>query len=134
MKTDSIALTRPRMASGVLTSTSTRRMTTLTMSDAPSRNSMASDSHRFRDSPNPTIDSPNTPTLLSRMTPARWVIGRRATMIAVRSAPTAGALRSRPSPAGPTKRMSRAYTGSSAVAPPNRTANRSNDTAPRTTG
>ena len=48
------------------------------------------------------------------------------------SAPSAGALRSRPSPAGPTARMSRAKIGSSAVAPPNSTQNRSSEIAPST--
>src|SRR5207237_244938 len=48
-------------------------------------------------------------------------------------APTAGALRKMPSPAGPVCRIERANTGKSATAPPKRTANRSSRIAPRTT-
>ena len=50
------------------------------------------------------------------------------------SAPTAGAARRTPSPAGPTSSTSFANTGSSATAPPNSTANRSSEIAPNSTG
>ena len=62
MKTDSTALTRPRNSSGVATWISTRRMMTLTMSAPPSSASIASDSHRFVEIPNPIVASPNTAT------------------------------------------------------------------------
>ena len=55
-------------------------------------------------------------------------------MIPASIAPTAGALRSTPSPTGPTSSMSRAKTGSSATAPPNSTATRSSEIAPSSTG
>ena len=50
------------------------------------------------------------------------------------SAPMAGAARSMPSPNGPADRMSEAKIGSSAVAPPSSTANRSNEIMPSTAG
>ena len=55
-------------------------------------------------------------------------------MIPASRAPTAGALRRTPSPTGPTSRMSRAKSGSRATAPPNRTATRSSEIAPSSTG
>src|SRR5215467_12283540 len=51
----------------------------------------------------------------------------------VARAPTAGAERSTPRPTGPVPRMSRAYTGKSAVAPPRSTAKRSRDMVLRST-
>jgi hypothetical protein len=57
-----------------------------------------------------------------------------ASMIAHSAAPAPGAVRSRPSPVGPACSTSRAYAGSSAVAPPNSTANRSSEMAPSTIG
>ena len=60
--------------------------------------------------------------------PAREHQRRRA------SAPTAGALRSRPSPTGPVWRIVCANTGASAIAPPSSTAKRSSEIAPSRTG
>ena len=65
------------------------------------------------------------------MRPAR---GRRVRMIPASRAPTAGALRRIPSPTGPVWRICLANSGSSATAPPNRTANRSSVIAPSITG
>ncbi len=48
--------------------------------------------------------------------------------------PMGSAALSQPSPPGPTCRMSLAYTGSNAVAPPSSTANRSSVIVPRITG
>ena len=56
---------------------------------------------------------------------------RRASSAVIASAPTAGAARSTPSPQGPVCRMSRAYIGISAVAPPSSTANMSSEIVPR---
>src|SRR5580700_3686527 len=47
------------------------------------------------------------------------------------AAPIPGAQRSKPSPQGPVIRISLAYTGSSATAPPSSTANRSSEIDPR---
>ncbi len=66
--------------------------------------------------------------------PARRVIGQRVSASDIASAPIAGAARSRPRPQGPTCSMSLANIGSSAVAPPSSTANRSSEIAPSTTG
>ena len=52
---------------------------------------------------------------------------------AVTSDPTAGAVRKRPSPVGPTSRMSFAKIGSNATAPPSSTAKRSSEIAPNST-
>ena len=62
--------------------------------------------------------------------PTRRASGQRVSTTDVSNAPAAGAARSRPSPHGPTCRMSLANIGSSAVAPPSKTANKSSDTAP----
>jgi hypothetical protein len=63
--------------------------------------------------------------------PARARIGWCASHNAMSAAPTAGELRRMPSPHGPVCRMSRAKMGRSAVAPPNSTAKRSSEMAPR---
>ncbi len=51
MKTMLTALTRPRISCGVRSCTTVERITTLTMSVAPSTASAASDSPKCRDSP-----------------------------------------------------------------------------------
>ena len=106
------------------------RTMTLTMSHAPASASAASESARLRESPKTTVKSPKPDTHHSMATPARRVKGRWATTMAMATAPTPGALRRIPSPAAPTFRISRAYTGSSATAPPSSTANRSSEMAP----
>ena len=132
MNTELTALTRPRMASGVSSWTRVWRTTTLTMSAAPDTDSATNDSTKLEDAPNATMARPYTPTASSKVRPTRRCSGQRASMTEVSKAPTAGAPRSKPSPQGPTCRISLANIGSSAVAPPSSTANRSSDTAPRT--
>ena len=80
------------------------------------------------------VATPNTATAANIFQPVPRSMGRVAKVSAIIAAPTAGALRNRPRPIGPTCRMSRANTGSSAVAPPSSTANRSSEIAPKTTG
>ncbi|MNC32556.1 hypothetical protein D3C75_809180 [compost metagenome] len=80
------------------------------------------------------VATPNTPTAVNIVRPTlRWN-GKRASQSDISNAPTAGAERNRPRPIGPVSRMSLANTGSNAVAPPNNTANRSSEMAPRMSG
>ncbi len=128
------ALTRPRSASGVCSCTSMWRTNTLTMSAAPSTVSTARESEKLVDTPKVIVASPKMTTPPNIAAPARSVIGRTVSQAAVTAAPTPGAARSRPRPSGPTCRISLAYAGRSAVAPPKRTAKRSIEIAPRMTG
>ena len=134
MKTISTALTRPRSASGVASAVIIERMFMLIMSAKPLTASAANESANECESPNTTMLPPKTPTTTSSLRPAMPRSGRRVSMIPARRAPTAGALRSTPSPTGPTSRMSRANSGSSATAPPKSTATRSSEIAPSSTG
>ena len=56
------APTRPRISSGVASCTSEKRITTLTVSAAPSTASASSDSHIQCDSANTTVATPKTIT------------------------------------------------------------------------
>ncbi len=67
------------------------------------------------------------------MCPTRRAIGQRVNTSAVTSAPAAGAARNAPKLSGPDMKMSRTKIGSSAVALPSNTANRSSRMAPSTT-
>ncbi|MCY1447350.1 hypothetical protein D9M71_639660 [compost metagenome] len=80
------------------------------------------------------VATPKMPTAVNITRPTLRSTANRARNSDISSAPTAGAERSRPSPHGPVSRMSLANTGSSAVAPPNSTANRSREIAPRMSG
>ena len=94
--------------------------------------SAATDSQSERETPKTMVARPNTATPANMVTPALERIGRAASTRAMRVAPMAGAARNRPKPSSPTCRMSRAKTGSRAVAPPSSTANRSSEMAPNT--
>ena len=61
MNTMLTALTRPRISGGVRTCTTVERITTLTMSVAPSTTIAASDSPKWRDSPNTIVATPVAP-------------------------------------------------------------------------
>ena len=100
------------------------------MSTKPLTPSASSDSQNERESPNTTMLAPNVATATSSVRPARRPSGRRVSIAAPKSAPTAGALRSTPRPVGPTCRIERANNGSRATAPPNSTASRSSMIAP----
>ena len=92
------ALTRPRISGGVRSCTSEKRITTLTASAAPSTASASSDRIRWVESPNRTVNSPNTEITPNSTWPMGSVSGRRASTTDMISAPTAGAARSSPSP------------------------------------
>src|SRR5262245_29777418 len=124
-KTALTAETRPRIASGVSICTRVPRTTTLILSSAPATASATNDRRKLRDSPKTTIIAPKPATASSSARPARASGGRWAIVIAIASAPRAGAARSQPRPTGPTSRTSFAKIGNSAVAPPSSTANRS---------
>ena len=103
-----MALTRPRLSSGVSICTSEKRITTLTASDAPSSASASSDSgkevDKAKDDGRDAINRDDRKHLvpdvaLDRMAGEDDVVSK---------APTAGAERSRPRPIGPTLRISRA--------------------------
>ncbi|MNO81969.1 hypothetical protein D3C76_732280 [compost metagenome] len=104
------------------------------MSAAPSTTSTPSDSQNEVDRPKAMVAAPKMPTARNMIRPTLRSMGKRASQNDISSAPTAGAERSRPRPQGPVSRMSRANTGSSAVAPPSSTANRSSEMAPKMSG
>ena len=121
-----IAETRPRIASGVLSWTSELRMNTMTMSAAPSSASSASDSGNLRDSAKADrrrAERDHRPqhlgadVVLERL-PRQPGGDQRGARPRARRASGRG-------PRGRPARMSRANTGSIAVAPPSSTANRS---------
>ena len=128
--TDFTAETRPRMAFGEASRKMARRITTLVPSHSPATNSATSDSASIRDSPNTTMLTPNPPTTISNAMPALRCGKKRPASSAAASAPAALADRSRPNPTAPTCSTSVANTGSSAVAPPKKTANRSSAMEP----
>src|SRR5262252_5293765 len=125
------ALTRPRILSGVDNCTSVPRMMTLIMSDAPTNSSEIIETIRLRESPNTIVKTPKPATDQSMVIPAWRCSGRCANSVAMSTAPIAGALRRRPNPQGPTRSISRAYTGNNATAPPSSTANKSSEIRPR---
>ena len=79
-----------------------------------------------------TVATPKIAVVANMMRPRCPEIGERARISAMMMAPAAGAARNSPKPSGPVMKISRAKTGSSAVALPNSTANRSSSTAPST--
>lgn len=125
MKTLFTADTLPRISSGVSTCTRVERMTTLMLSSAPVSTSAAIESQNHCESPKTIVAAPKPVTAQSIALPARFIGGRCARMNAMANAPMAGAARSQPSPSAPVWRMSLANIGSSAVAPPRNTANKS---------
>ncbi|MCY1433958.1 hypothetical protein D9M71_500000 [compost metagenome] len=128
------ALTRPRISSGVSSCTKAPRITMLIMSAAPSTASTASENQNEVDRPKAMVATPKIPTAVNITRPTLRSTGKRASHSDISKAPTAGAERNRPRPQGPVSRMSLANTGSSAVAPPSNTANRSREMAPRMSG
>ena len=118
IKIISTAVTRPRISSGVANWVSVARMITLIMSLAPSRNNAIRETVKLRDSPKRMVKIPNPPTAQSSVGPDFPRNGRCARSTAITAAPAPGAVRNNPSPHGPVCRISRAYTGSSATAPP----------------
>src|SRR5882672_77695 len=131
MNTIETALTRPRIRSGVPTWMRVWRTVTLSMSAAPMTKRNARDRGRLWESPRPRVASPNTATPPKSQAPIRRRRGRNAKRIAMTPAPTALALRKSPTSSDPRPKNSWATAGSSAVAPPRRTAKRSRDRAPR---
>src|SRR5262249_18221415 len=69
MNTELTALTRPRISSGVCSWTSDDRITTLTMSDAPSSTSAASESGSDAETAKTIVATPNTPTAANILRP-----------------------------------------------------------------
>ena len=125
MNTQFTAATRPRIASGDRTRRIVERMTMLMPSVTPLMNRAAIDSQKLVDNPKTIMLTPNPATQIRNVRPACRLGGQRVAAIITSSAPSDGAVRSRPSPAAPTWRMSLAKTGSRAIAPPKKTANRS---------
>ena len=108
MKSECTALTRPSISPGVRICTSEARITTLTTSAAPRTASAANETAKLDERLNATVATPKTMTARNMVRPMRHRRGRYARNIDVASAPTAGAERRNPSPAGPVPRMSRA--------------------------
>ena len=128
------AVTRPRTSSGVPSCTRVMRITTLTMSEAPSTASATSATANTFVDANTIADSPKPATAANIIFPALRSIGQRVSTSAMVSAPTAGAARNSPNPHGPAANTSRANTGRSAVTPPSSTANRSSEMTPKIAG
>src|SRR5829696_151309 len=74
MNMEFTALTRPRIASGVSSCTSSWRTYTLTMSPAPNKASTAMDSQKCFETPKMTVATPNAATPPNIQRPAwRWM-------------------------------------------------------------
>ena len=134
MKIEFTALTRPLFSSGVLICTRVCRTTTLTMSAAPRTASAARESRKDRERPKTIVMTPNSATQGNIRAPARRASGLCASTKATTAAPTAGALRRRPESPGSGVQDVASVDGRSAVAPPNNTAKRSSEMAPRIGG
>src|SRR5581483_7275768 len=91
-----MALTRPRIGSGVSICTREKRSTTLTASEAPRIASATSDSGKYVDNPNTMVAQPNSPTTVNIAGPTCRSIGCRESTMVMRSAPMAGAEPARP--------------------------------------
>ena len=85
---------------------SDERMKTLTMSAAPLATSTQTDSSMLVETPNTMMHAPKVATARNSARPAWRNGGRQAITALIATAPIAGAARSRPSPEGPTWRMS----------------------------
>src|SRR4029077_5186738 len=83
------------------------------------------------DTPNKIVQTPNPATHHNIVFPTPRCNGRCARYTAINAAPTPGAVRKIPNPHGPVFKISRAYTGKSATAPPSRTANKSSEIDPK---
>ena len=83
MKRPFTAVTRPRTSSGVPSCTSVMRITTLTMSEAPSTASAASATTKLFDSANTTVESPKPATAANIILPAPRSIGQRVSTSAI---------------------------------------------------
>src|SRR5438094_9352567 len=93
--------TRPRISSGVTSCTIEPRMITLTLSNAPTRQSSPSDNQNTFDKPNRMVAIPKPETHQSNDLPAYFIGGKCATANAVAKAPIAGIARIQPRPTGP---------------------------------
>ena len=100
------ALTRPRISGGVASCKMLARITTLTISLAPTTTNANRLTHIVRDKPNTIVAVPKIPTQNSISLPASCLIGRTVITSDTASAPTAGIARRIPKPQGPVCRMS----------------------------
>ena len=130
MKTQLTDATRPRIRSGDRTRRTVLRMIMLRPSVTPLMNSANIDSTKVVDKPKTIMLTPKPATQIIRVRPACRLGGRRVAISITPRAPSEGAVRIRPSPTGPTWRMSEAKIGRSAMAPPKKTANRSSAIEP----
>ena len=108
-------------------------MTTLTLSTAPLAMSNATLIQNEWLMPNRIMHTPNPTTLHNSSGPAGRSVGRTAKNPAMINAPTAVDALRIPRPTASVCKMSVAKIGSSAVAPPKSTANKSSKIAPRIT-
>src|ERR1700730_791731 len=105
------AETRPRFSSGVTNWTTEPRMITLTLSNAPTMNSIPNDSQKILESPKIIVAIPKPVTHQSTVLPACFIGGNKANTGAIMKAPTAGDARIQPRPTGPQWRIWSAKTG-----------------------
>src|ERR1700682_130869 len=103
------------------------------VTEAPTMNIAPMANGSVGDSASRIVPVPKIATARNMMWPTRRAIGQRVSASAVTSAPAAGAARNAPKLSGPDMKMSRTKIGSSAVALPSSTANRSSKMAPSTT-
>ena len=134
MKTASTASTRPRLSAGVASGTRVDRMNTLTASAPESARSATKATAKLVVTPSTIVPTPNSATATRSVRPTRRLTGRNANQTVTMPAPIPIDTRSHPSPTAPTCRRSSAIAGSSAIAPPNNTANRSSEIAPSRMG
>src|SRR5271156_3133468 len=83
------ALTRPRISGGVPSCSTDERITTLTISDAPTINRAMIESGKLFDTPKRIVDAPNIATQVNISTPARRRIGHHVSENDTTSAPIA---------------------------------------------
>ena len=93
------------MESGVKACITLARMTTLTLSTNPQRNSIKNDNQNQRESPKPMVATPKAATAHSNECPAFWIGGRCARMKVHTSEPMGRASCKKPRPKGPTLKM-----------------------------
>ena len=119
-------LTRSRMWSGVFVPLTT----TLTPSSIPAINNAAKERVNHSDSAKQIMQMPKPATASMSFLPCAFFIGKMVSNMMMMMAPISIAALSQPKPCGPIFKISFAYTGTIATAPPNNTANISNVKAP----
>ena len=125
-------ITRPRSSSGVFNCKIVPLTTTLIPSSMPANIRAANESRNHFDNAKMIMQLPNPATAKNNFLPWFFCNGAKVSNTTMKMEPMSEAAFSQPKPSGPTLRISLAYTGTIATAPPNNTANRSRVMAPST--